>query len=131
MVGLSIRSALNYPLLSEMADQHLLKGATAVIATACILLLSLPALKALVGRIGIRRGYKPVDTRYTDEDGEATEESTKVFSDLGPRLAVYLGVLHGLGTSVSSKVLAGRTSLPVWATIVAWSGVVSWVGAAI
>jgi len=101
-----------------------------VCATACILFLSLPALKALLSRNGTLKGYVPVDSRYEDEDGEATEESIKAYSDLTPRIAVYSGVLLGIGTSVSSRVLAERTSLSLWTSIVAWSGVISWVSAA-
>ncbi|OIW35256.1 hypothetical protein CONLIGDRAFT_47777 [Coniochaeta ligniaria NRRL 30616] len=115
-----------------MAEQDLLKGVTAALATTCILLLSLPALKAFVSKARLPRGYGPVEGHYEDEDGVATEESIKAYSDLRPRIAVWLSLLVGLGASISSRVLALRRIPPaeaqggVWTFIVARSGVVSW-----
>lgn len=125
------------PYLARMTDQDLLKGVTAVAATLCILLLSLPGLKAFLSRYWILRGYNAVDGHYEDEDGVATEESIKAYSDLRPRIAVWLSLIIGLGASISSRVLALRRVPPVkaednvWTFIVAWSGPVAWVTALI
>jgi hypothetical protein len=116
-----------------MTEQDLLKGATAVLATVYIVVLSLPAIKAFLRKIRFPGGYGPVDSHYEDEDGVATEESIKAYSDFRPWIAVWLSLLVGLGASISSRVLALRRRPPVkaqddaWTIIVTWSGVVSWV----
>lgn len=115
-----------------MTDQDLLKGATALLATVCIVILSLPAFGVLLSSFRHLSGYGAVGGHYEDEDGAATEESIKAYSDLRPRIAVWLSLVIGLGTSISARVLALRSRrllLPrddPWAAVVAWSGVVSW-----
>lgn len=108
-----------------------------MLATLCILLLSLPGLTALLSKPWLRRGYGAVDGHYEDVDGVATDESIKAYSDLRPRIAVWLSLIVGLGASISSRVLALRRTPPVeaeddaWTIIVAWSVPLAWVSALI
>ena len=116
-----------------MPDHDLLKGATAVISTVTNTALTIPALKLLVSKTPLWRGYSLVDGHYEDEDGVATEKSIKAYSDVRPRIALGLSLFVGLGAAISGRVLVLKRGSPIgeeedaWSEVVAWSGVVSWV----
>ncbi|KAL1880523.1 hypothetical protein VTK73DRAFT_5723 [Phialemonium thermophilum] len=91
-----------------MASTDILERAAALIATALVTLLSLPAFKHLPKQCKPRRGYIRLEETYRDVDGTATEESTRAYSDLWPRVALYLSIIVGICSSVASKVLLAK-----------------------
>lgn len=70
---------------------------------------SIPAIRSIVGRIS--RKSPPVDepavakTFYRDEDGEASEESLRAFSDKWQRVALAVFSASGLSVTVALAVL--------------------------
>lgn len=86
----------------------------ASIATGSVALLlaaadSVPAIKCIVDRIS--RKSPPVDesalakTVYRDQDGEATEESLRAFSDSWQRVVIAVFSASGLSVTVALAVL--------------------------
>ncbi|KAB5580545.1 hypothetical protein GE09DRAFT_1020010 [Coniochaeta sp. 2T2.1] len=115
-----------------MPNQDVLKGAAAVISTVGTAALAIPALKVLLAKTRVLRGYGLVDGHYEDEDGVATEKSIRSYSDVRPRVALGFSLFIGLGAVISARVLVLKRGSPIWekenawSIVVAWSGVVSW-----
>lgn len=84
--------------------------------------LSAPAINHVANRRRQPSTYDPVDTSseaaspvylYEDQDGKATEQSMKDFSDAYPRVAAWASSILGLGTAIAATVLlAGRSGVP-------------------
>lgn len=118
-----------------MADQELLKGVVGVAGTALVVPLSLPALKRGFSQLRLRGGYALVEDLYQDEDGTATEDSIRAYTDLRPRIALWLSISAGLAVSIASKVLSAQNTYP-WDDrhyrglfiISSWVDLASWVG---
>lgn len=118
-----------------MVDQELLKGIIGIAGTALVASLSLPALKQGIGKLGLQRGYALVEDLYSDEDGSATEDSIKRYTDLRPRIGLWLSLSVGLAASIASKVLSAKHGYP-WAdphyrdlsVVCSWLDLATWVG---
>lgn len=85
---------------------NLVAGAAALVLVG---LDSIPATKSIADRLLRRTQYDEqslAKTAYRDEDGEATEESLRAFSDKWERAAIALFSATGLGTSLTLSVLA-------------------------
>lgn len=77
-------------------------------------------------------GGEPDEDRYEDRDGIATQDSIRAFTDTRPRVALWLGTLVGLGSSIAARVVAlkGTDALPVLSEVVAWTETACWVSLA-
>ncbi|KAI1994791.1 hypothetical protein LOZ53_001750 [Ophidiomyces ophidiicola] len=87
--------------------------ATGITATALVTVACIPALRSISARWHSRRtGYRFLHSLYSDQDGTATEESSKAFSDVPQRCVIAIFTLSGLLSSLSLAVLttAGRGS---------------------
>lgn len=85
---------------------HLVTGAAAL---ALVAVDSIPASKSIVDRILRKVQYEEhslAKTAYRDEDGEASEESLRAFSDKWQRAAIVLFSVSGLGIALALAVLA-------------------------
>lgn len=88
----------------------------AYLATSSYLVLSLvaldsiPAIQSIVHRISRKaRDYEPIQLAkhvYSDEDGEATEESLRAFSDKWQRVFIALFSVAGFLVTLALGVLA-------------------------
>ncbi len=69
------------------------------------------------------------EDRYEDPDGVATQDSIRAFTDTRPRVALWLGTLVGLGSSIAARVVAvkGVNTLHVLSEVVAWTEPACWV----
>ncbi|OQE38966.1 hypothetical protein PENCOP_c007G03996 [Penicillium coprophilum] len=80
------------------------------LALSLVTLDSIPAIHSIVNRIsGKARDYEPTQLAkdcYSDEDGEATEESLRVFSDKWQRITIALFSIAGLLLTLALAVLA-------------------------
>lgn len=116
-----------------MPDSELLQRLVGLITAVVIALLTVPAFyhaHKTTTRLG--RGYVRLggdEGGYEDRDGIATEDSIRAFSDTRPRVAVWLGVLIGLGASVAARVvnLKGNPYTDVSAELFAWTEPACWV----
>lgn len=83
---------------------------TGSVALGLVGLDSVPALLSIADRIWRRspRLDEPVlaKSAYRDEDGEATEESLRAFSDTWQRIAITLFSISGLGVTLALAVFA-------------------------
>lgn len=78
-------------------------GASGLIVTA---VLSVPCVSSLLNRLTVRRRqYQSLPAQYEDEDGTATEESTRSFSTIAPRIMTLLLAIAGFSVSLASAVL--------------------------
>jgi hypothetical protein len=117
-----------------MVDQELLKGIVGIAASALVVPLSIPALRQTLGKLRRRDGYDLVEDLYSDKDGSATEESIKRYTDLRPRIELWLSLSAGLATSIASRVLSAKNGYP-WAdphyrdlaVVCSWLDLASWV----
>lgn len=117
-----------------MVDQEILKGVIGIVAAALVTPLSIPALKQAASKLGHRGGYAEVEDLYSDKDGSATEDSTRRYTDLRPRIALWLSLSVGLATAIAAKVLLAKNGYP-WAdphyrdfaVACAWLDLASWV----
>lgn len=93
---------------------------------------SIPAVKSIAHRIARRAAQQDevslATSAYRDEDGEATDESLKAFSDRWQRVAIV--VFSGSGFLVTLA-LAVLTTLKYQTdfTVLAWLEFCIWVGA--
>ncbi|KAJ5731311.1 uncharacterized protein N7483_005819 [Penicillium malachiteum] len=82
---------------------------TGSIALGLVGLDSITAIQSITDRISRKSQYDEASlakTIYRDEDGEATEESLRAFSDKWPRVAIILFSLSGLSVSLTLAVLS-------------------------
>lgn len=82
---------------------------TGSIALGLVGLTSLTAIKSITDRICRATQYDEASlakTVYRDEDGEATEESLRAFSDQWPRIAIVLLSISGFSVSLALAVLS-------------------------
>ncbi|KAJ5631461.1 uncharacterized protein N7484_011561 [Penicillium longicatenatum] len=85
---------------------------TGSVALGLVGLDSVKAIKSIADRI-LRRQYDEASlaiTAYRDEDGEATEESLRAFSDKWQRVSIALFSLTGLSTSLALSILTTISS---------------------
>jgi hypothetical protein len=99
-------------------------------AFATVLLLSMPWALHLPKLIRLRR--RPgIPQLYEDNDGKASEESSKAYSDLIPRLAALACVLLGLASSIATALLPSRSEYKsakgLASRIASWLDVAIWV----
>jgi len=81
---------------------------TGSVALGLVALDSIKAIKSIADRIR-RRQYDEASlaiTAYRDEDGEATEESLRAFSDKWQRVLIAVFSVTGLSTSLALSILA-------------------------
>lgn len=80
------------------------------LALSLVALDSIPAIRSIAHRIARKsRDYEPIQLAkdvYRDEDGEATEESLREFSDKWQRIAIALFSIAGFLVTLASAVLA-------------------------
>lgn len=118
---------------------RLVRLAIQPLALGLIFALSAATLARLLGwpKLLLRRsGAGSHSLHYEDQDGAASEESTKAYSDLGPRLAAWASVTVGLSSSIASVILsqhphswtaAVKPDSPL-SVVVPWLDVIGWVG---
>ncbi|KAJ5892711.1 hypothetical protein N7504_009402 [Penicillium tannophilum] len=85
---------------------------TGSVALGLVALDSIKAIKSIADRI-LRRQYDEASlaiTAYRDEDGEATEESLRAFSDKWQRILIAVFSLTGLSTSLALSILSTISS---------------------
>lgn len=85
---------------------------TGSVALGLVALDSIKAIKSIADRI-LRRQYDEASlaiTSYRDEDGEATEESLRAFSDKWQRILIAVFSLTGLSTSLALSILSTISS---------------------
>ncbi|WEW59244.1 hypothetical protein PRK78_004713 [Emydomyces testavorans] len=87
-----------------MVDSPSLSLLVGIAATASVAIASIPALNSISNRCRPRKRTS-IDQLYCDEDGSATEESTRAFSDTIQRCLIAILSLCGLLVSLSSAVL--------------------------
>jgi hypothetical protein len=100
---------------------------TSYLALSLVALDSIPAIKSILRRTGKAR-YEPIDLAkdvYRDEDGEATEESLRAFSDKWQRAAIALfstaGLLVTLGLAILTTLKANENQTPlIWLQFGVW-----------
>ena len=105
----------------RMIDQELLAAIVGFVGVALVVLLSLPALKHCLSNL-IPRPSTPaatataaaavVEDSYQDEDGIATEKSLRAYTDLRPRVFLWLSLAAGLAASIASRVLLAKNGYP-------------------
>ncbi|KAJ6140558.1 hypothetical protein N7470_010354 [Penicillium chermesinum] len=89
-------------------NQNLVTGAALLL----VALDSIPATKSTADRVFRRVQYEEeslAKTAYRDEDGEASEESLRAFSDKWQRAAIVLFSATGLGTSLTLAIFATQS----------------------
>ncbi|KAJ5935251.1 hypothetical protein N7466_004798 [Penicillium verhagenii] len=102
---------------------------TGSVALGVVGLGSIKAIKSIVDRILLRPQYDEGDlaiTAYRDEDGEATEESLRAFSDKWQRVAIVVLSIAGLSISLALAILS-TTSGNLNDTLVNWIQFAIWV----
>lgn len=85
---------------------------TGSVALGLVSLDTIKAIKSIADRI-LRRQYDEASlaiTAYRDEDGEATEESLRAFSDKWQRVSIVVFSLTGLSTSLALSILSTISS---------------------
>lgn len=97
-----------------------------------VFLSTAPAAKGIFNRFARKSTYAPQDdlhsqkSHYADEDGEATEESLKQFSDKRQRVAIVILSVSGfeicLGLAIITTVHAGieHYLFQSWIQVVVW-----------
>lgn len=115
-----------------MTRQDDLKAAAAAAGEALLVaLLSIPAVVHFFARARLfrARGYTTVSGFYEDQDGEATEKSTREYSDLLPRVGSWLSSALGLAASAVAGVFyqRGGSSSGLLGFMSRWAHVVAWV----
>lgn len=115
-----------------MLDPDLVHQLIGLAAAVVVALLTVPALgyASRIRRLG--GGYIQLgDDRdnYHDRDGIATEDSIRAFTDTRPRVAVWLGTVIGLGSSIAARGLAWNDTehTRVFPELVAWAEPACWV----
>ena len=77
------------------------------VGTAIVSVSTIPACLSIYRRFGLGKpAYRPVEDLYEDEDGKATEESQRQFSQTIPRVIASLATLAGLITTIVTAVMA-------------------------
>lgn len=98
------------------------------VALSLVALSSIPAIKSISQRLRTAR-YEPIDVAkdvYRDEDGEATKESIRAFSDKWQRSAIALFSMTGFLATLALAVLTtleanvSKTLVLVWLQFAAW-----------
>lgn len=93
----------------SLNDQVISIG-TGIATLSIVGLLSIPTIQSISDRIACRspRQDEPVlaKTAYRDEDGEATEESLRAFSDKWQRLAIAFFSASGLLVTLALAVVS-------------------------
>lgn len=98
------------------------------LALSLVALSSIPAIKSISQRLRTAR-YEPIDIAkdvYRDEDGEATEESLRAFSDIWQRSAIAVFSMTGFLATLALAVLTtlesnvSKTLVLVWLQFAAW-----------
>lgn len=106
-------------------------GSVGLILTA---LLTTPALRSIASRFILGRrqqtGYQPVQEGYEDEDGVATPESVKAFSDKPQRIVIAFLSATGFLVSLALAVVTVHRSINAQ-LVEYWLRVGTWVGGAI
>lgn len=113
-----------------MPDHGDLEAAAAATAALLAALLTVPTVAHFAATTSLFRahGYGTISGYYEDDDGEATEASTRAYSDLPSRVAAWLSSSLGLAASIAAAVLSRNTGdaatmsriLTRWADVVAW-----------
>lgn len=116
---------------SQMTDHEHLTAVAAGAEAAVVAILTVPALARFVAKTRLFKpnAYGTISGFYEDVDGEATDESTRQYSDLPSRVAAWLASSLGLAASIVTAVLAqdahkGSRSSQLFNT---WADVFSWV----
>lgn len=112
-----------------MLDTQGMPFATGCLAVLLAGLICIPAIKSITGRVARKatREYKQslAKVAYRDDDGEATEESLRAFSDKWQRVLITLTSISGLLVTLALAVLttlndrANYTSF-VWLQFGVW-----------
>jgi len=119
--------------MQPVLDSELSYDIIGVLTTSMVAFLSGPAMKyAWQSQRRRLEGYTEVDedgNLYKDDDGIATEDSIRAYSDTRPRAAVLLGVTLGLGTSVAASIVRlvenGSSNIVSW--VADWAETLCWV----
>ncbi|PGH14094.1 hypothetical protein AJ80_06099 [Polytolypa hystricis UAMH7299] len=95
-----------------MVDASTISLSAGAAGLALVALSTLPALRSLSVRLSSRQrsGYEVLHGLYQDEDGEATEESTKAFSDKTQRVLILILSVVGLLASLSLAILTTQST---------------------
>ncbi|KGO69898.1 ABC transporter, integral membrane type 1 [Penicillium expansum] len=100
------------------------------LALSLVALDSIPAIRSIAHRISRARDYEPIQLAkevYRDEDGEATDESLRAFSDKWQRIAIALFSVAGFSVTLALAVLATlkltitNSTLLVWLQFGVWT----------
>lgn len=118
-----------------MTAHDVLHATAAGVGLLLIAIFTIPTLIHLItsrARLLKANGYATISGFYEDGDGEATEESTKAYSDFPPRVAAWLSSALGLAASIAAGVLSRDTdtsnssSSPLLSILGLWSDVAAW-----
>lgn len=88
---------------------YLSPSVTGYIALSLVVVDSIPAIQSIAHRIARARDYEPIQVAkeaYCDEDGEASEESLRAFSDKWQRIAIALFSTTGFVVTLALAVLS-------------------------
>ncbi|CAI7663380.1 unnamed protein product [Penicillium glandicola] len=101
------------------------------LALSLVALDSIPAIQSIVHRIARKaRDYEPTQLAkevYRDEDGEATEESLRAFSDKWQRIAIALFSIAGFLVTLALAVLATLKLTIINSTPLIWLQFAVWI----
>ncbi|CAG7965014.1 unnamed protein product [Penicillium nalgiovense] len=98
------------------------------LALSLVALDSIPAIQSIARIARKSRDYEPIQLAkdvYCDEDGEATEESLRAFSDKWQRIAIALFSITGFLATLALAILATLNlaipnSTPIWLQFALW-----------
>lgn len=100
------------------------------LALSLVALNSIPAIRSIAHRISRARDYEPIQLAkevYRDEDGEATDESLRAFSDKWQRIAIALFSVAGFSVTLALAVLATLKLTITNSTLLVWLQFGVWV----
>lgn len=114
-----------------MTNHDDLKAAAAAAAEAILVaVLTIPAVTHFAANTRLFRpgSYGTISGFYEDDDGEATEASTRECSDLPSRIAAWLSSSLGLAASIAAALVSHDVQhasslsrfLCTWADVLAW-----------
>lgn len=93
----------------RMLDPQWMSFATGCLAVLLAILICIPAIKSITSRVARKAARQDEQSlakvAYRDDDGEATEESLRAFSDKWQRILITLTSISGLLVTLALAVL--------------------------
>lgn len=117
-----------------MADSGLLDTIVAALGIAIIAFLAGPGVLNVFSKSAMSGASAPEDPGkfYEDQDGEATEKSVRDYSDIIPRIAVWVSATAGFGAAIALGVVCGNAGFSAakphgLSVFNAWADTIAWV----